>query len=200
MKDNEADHRFSFDHVFQPEATQQEVYESVGHEVVESAFEGFNGTLFAYGQTSSGKTHTCIGPDYVDPQQKGILPRMIGHIYDRIKQEPSYIEFRIKVSMIEIYMEKIKDLLDTNKGDLKIREKVGKGIYIQDVTEEYVATEEETISLIKKGIVNRSVGQTLMNDTSSRSHMAFIITLYQNNLKDASAKSGKIILVDLAGS
>lgn len=102
--------------------------------------------------------------------------------------------------MVEIYMEKIKDLLDTNKGDLKIREKVGKGIYIQDVTEEYVATEEETISLIKKGIVNRSVGQTLMNDTSSRSHMAFIITLYQNNLKDASAKSGKIILVDLAGS
>ena len=91
-------------------------------------------------------------------------------------------------------------MLDTQKTDLKIREKVGKGIYIQDVTEEYVASSEETLDIFKKGIGNRAVGQTNMNDTSSRSHMAFIITLYQNNLKDASAKSGKIILVDLAGS
>lgn len=104
MKDNDPDHRFSFDHIFQPNSTQEEVYNSVGYEVVESAFEGFNGTVFAYGQTSSGKTHTCIGPDYVDKEKRGILPRMVGHIYDKIKQGPSYIEFRIKVSMVEIYM------------------------------------------------------------------------------------------------
>ena len=97
-------------------------------------------------------------------------------------------------------MQKIKDLFDITKNDIKIREKQGKGIYLQEVTEEYVASASETIQLIKKGISHRSVGQTNMNDTSSRSHMAFIITLYQNNLKDASAKSGKIILVDLAGS
>jgi chromosomal replication initiation ATPase DnaA len=66
MRDKELDHRFSFDKVFQGGCSQEEVYSRVGHEVVESAFEGFNGTVFAYGQTSSGKTHTCIGPDYID--------------------------------------------------------------------------------------------------------------------------------------
>lgn len=66
MKGGGPDHRFAFDHVFQDQATQEEIYASVGHDVVEAAFEGFNGTVFAYGQTSSGKTHTCIGPDYTD--------------------------------------------------------------------------------------------------------------------------------------
>ena len=200
MRDKEPDHRFSFDHVFNTDTTQDQVYQSVGKEVVDEAFQGFNGTVFAYGQTSSGKTHTCIGPHGAGPEEQGILPRMINHLFEKIQAAPSFIEFRIKLSMVEIHMERIKDLLDTSKVDLKIREKSGKGIYIQDVTEEYVASSAETLEFLTKGIGNRSVGQTNMNDTSSRSHMAFIITLYQNNLKDASAKSGKIILIDLAGS
>jgi kinesin family protein 5 len=91
MRDKESDHGFTFDHVFQPNCSQEEVYSAVGHEVVEAAFEGFNGTVFAYGQTSSGKTHTCIGPDCSDSSTRGILPRMIGHLFQRIKEEPSYI-------------------------------------------------------------------------------------------------------------
>ena len=81
MTDNEPDHRFSFDHVFGPSSTQKEVYDSVGRDVVEEAFNGFNGTVFAYGQTSSGKTHTCIGPDFTDPTHMGILPRMVEHLF-----------------------------------------------------------------------------------------------------------------------
>ena len=78
---------------------------------MEEAFNGFNGTVFAYGQTSSGKTHTCIGPDFSDPTHMGILPRMIEHLFEKIQEAPPSIEFRIKLSMVEIYMEKIKDLL-----------------------------------------------------------------------------------------
>jgi kinesin family protein 5 len=101
---------------------------------VDSAFEGINGTIFAYGQTSSGKTFTCVGPDCDDDNLKGLLPRCVSSIFERIASSPNYLEFRIKISMVEIYMEKIRDLLDSSKVDLKIRENKTKGIYIQDVT------------------------------------------------------------------
>lgn len=91
-------------------------------------------------------------------------------------------------------------MLDPSKNDLKIRENKSKGIYIQDVTEEYVSSAEEAMKVFKKGVSNRVVCSTNMNDVSSRSHMAFILTLHQNNLRDGSAKSGKITVVDLAGS
>ena len=97
-------------------------------------------------------------------------------------------------------MERIKDLLDPGKVDLKIRENKSKGVHIQEVTEEYVSSPQETIRVFKKGVGNRAVAFTNMNDFSSRSHMAFILTLHQSNLKDGSARSGKITVVDLAGS
>ena len=81
MKDQQPDHRFSFDHVFSQEADQDSVYQIVGKQIVQQALEGFNGTVFAYGQTSSGKTHTCIGPSYYDPSLQGILPRMVSHLF-----------------------------------------------------------------------------------------------------------------------
>lgn len=102
---------------------------------MEGALEGINGTIFAYGQTSSGKTYTCIGPNCTDPAEKGLLPRCLDELFDRIGQSPNYLEFRIKVSMVEIYMEKIRDLLEPTKTDLRIRENKTKGVYMQDVTE-----------------------------------------------------------------
>jgi kinesin family protein 5 len=102
--------------------------------------------------------------------------------------------------MIEIYMEKIKDLIDVNKVNLNVREEKAKGIYIEDLSEHYVISEEEVIELMKVGSENRSVGTTNMNAHSSRSHSIFIMTIHQNNLKDLSAKTGKLYLVDLAGS
>jgi len=102
--------------------------------------EGFNGTVFAYGQTSSGKTHTMTGV-IDDPNQRGLIPRMVKHIFEQIGSTTQEVEFSVKVSMIEIYMEKIRDLLNPVKTNLKVHEDKNKGIYIADVTETYVGEE-----------------------------------------------------------
>lgn len=161
--------------------------------------EGFNGTIFAYGQTASGKTHTMQGV-IEDPEEEGIIPRMIHHVFNHIMNSTSDIEYIVKVSMIEIYMEKIKDLIDVSRVNLNVREDKSKGIYIEDLTEHYVISQEEVIELMKIGSDNRSVGTTNMNAHSSRSHSIVIMTVHQNHLKDLSAKTGKLYLVDLAGS
>jgi len=97
-------------------------------------------------------------------------------------------------------MEKIRDLLDVSKVDLKIREKKEKGIYIEDVTEKFVSSEQEVYSLMNMGNSNRSVSATNMNQCSSRSHLVFILTINMTNIDDYSAKTGKLSLIDLAGS
>ena len=162
--------------------------------------EGFNGTVFAYGQTSSGKTHTMLGSNIADPEHRGMIPRMVSHVFDEILSAPSEIEFEIKVSMIEIYMEKIRDLIEPSKTDLKIREERSKGVYIENVTEISVAEEGEVYQIMKLGNENRAIGCTDMNAQSSRSHSCFIVTIDQRNTRDFSSRTGKLYLVDLAGS
>ena len=108
-------HSFSFDRVFNPTASQLEVYDVTAKPVVYSVLDGFNGTVFAYGQTSSGKTYTMAGPDIDDEILKGITPRMVSEIFNSISDSPDHIEWRIKVSVVEIYMERIRDLLDITK-------------------------------------------------------------------------------------
>ncbi|EAS07503.2 kinesin motor catalytic domain protein (macronuclear) [Tetrahymena thermophila SB210] len=193
-------YQFTFDRIFAPDTTQQAIYEYSAKPVVQSVLEGYNGTVFAYGQTSSGKTHTMQGPSITDQEQKGIVPRMVTTVFQHVNTSPSHIEFKIKLSIVEIYLEKIKDLLDPSKVNLTVREDRTHGVYIQDVTEKYVTSEKEVFSIIDQGNQNRSVAYTNMNEGSSRSHMLFIMTVYQNNLQDLSAKSGKLFLVDLAGS
>jgi kinesin family protein 5 len=102
--------------------------------------EGFNGTIFAYGQTASGKTFTMQGPDIGDSEYQGIIPRMVKTVFDKIAAVSDNIEFIVKVSMMEIYMEKIRDLIDPSKDNLKIHEEKGKGVYVSDCTETYVST------------------------------------------------------------
>ena len=92
--------------------------------------EGFNGTVFAYGQTSSGKTHTMTGPDMMNKETRGVIPRMVSHVFEQIAMANSDMEFTVKVSMIEIYMEKIQDLLDRSKTNLKVGETKERGIFI----------------------------------------------------------------------
>ena len=111
--------------------------------------EGFNGTIFAYGQTSSGKTHTMQGPDIEDMEMQGIIPRMVRTVFNRIETASESVEFTVKVSMIEIYMERIRDLLDTSKDNLKIHEEKNKGVYVADVTEMYVGEVYEVFDLMK---------------------------------------------------
>ncbi len=131
---------------------------------------------------------------------RGIIPRMVKAIFERIENMGGNIEFTVKVSMVEIYMERIKDLLDPTKVNLKIHEDKQKGIYIQDVTESYVTEEEEVYEIMKVGNDNRAIGVTNMNKQSSRSHSIFIMHLTQNDLENYSCKTGKFFLVDLAGS
>lgn len=192
-------YKFSFDRIFDTQSTQQEVYEYSAKSIVESVLEGFNGTILAYGQTSSGKTHTMQGV-IEDLDLEGIIPRMIRHIFDHILNSSADLEFTVKVSMIEIYQEKLKDLIDVTRTNLNVREDKTKGLYIEDLSEHYVACEEEVLEIMKIGSDNRSIGATNMNEHSSRSHSIFIMTIHQNNIKDLSAKTGKLYLVDLAGS
>ena len=140
------------------------------------------------------------GYDFTDENARGMIPRMVSHLFDEIASAPQEIEFQVKVSMIEIYMEKIRDLLNPSQSDLKVREERGKGVFIVDVTETYVADEGEVYQLMKLGNENRSIGATDMNAQSSRSHSCFVVTVQQNNTVDFSQKSGKLYLVDLAGS
>lgn len=135
-----------------------------------------------------------------DSEYEGIIPRSINLLFDSILNANEDLEFTVKVSMLEIYMEKIRDLLDINRINLNIREDKVKGIYIEDISEYYVSSKEEIIELMSIGSDNRAIASTNMNETSSRSHSIVIISLHQKNNRDKSAKSSKLVLVDLAGS
>jgi kinesin family protein 5 len=118
------------------------------------------------------------GPDIEDPDLQGVIPRMVKTVFEKIENASEDIEFTVKVSMIEIYMEKIKDLLDPSKTNLKVHEDKVKGLYINDVTETYVGDELEVYEIMKMGNDNRAIGVTDMNSQSSRSHSCFIMTIH----------------------
>lgn len=125
---------------------------------------------------------------------------MVRTVFNRINSASEYIEFTVKVSMVEIYMERIKDLINPDKDNLKIHEEKGKGVYMADIEERFIIDENEVYDLMKLGNSNRSISATLMNAESSRSHSIFILTVTQNNTQDLSCKTGQLYLVDLAGS
>ena len=104
-----------------------------------------------------------MGPKLEDIENQGIIPRMVGGIFNKIETAPEEVEFTVKVSMIEIYNEKIRDLLDPKKNNLKVHEDKEKGVYVKDMTESYVGGEDEVFSLLKVGNENRSIGATNMN-------------------------------------
>jgi len=193
------DMSFEFDRCFNLETTQVEVFEFGARPIVDAVLQGFNGTVFAYGQTSSGKTFTMEG--VIDsPELQGIMPRMVWTVFDGIYHADEHVEFLVKVSLVEIYQERVRDLLDPLKDNLKIHEDKARGVFLGDVTESYVQSEQEIFDAIRLGNVNRTVAATQMNAVSSRSHLVFILTVEQKNLSDRSVKSGKLYLVDLAGS
>ncbi|OMJ93289.1 hypothetical protein SteCoe_3751 [Stentor coeruleus] len=192
--------KFTLDKVFSPSSSQESVYDFAAKPIVEGVMQGFNGTVFAYGQTSSGKTFTMTGPNLEDPITMGIIPRMINTVFESIYKSDGNTEFTVKISYCEIYMEKIKDLLNPCEVNLKIHEDKLKGVYIEGIKEIHVGNDSEVYELMKTGSDNREVAYTNMNAVSSRSHSLFIITISQTNSKDYSAKIGKLFLVDLAGS
>ena len=191
---------FAFDHVFDMQSQQIDIYNISVVPIIEGVLNGYNGTILAYGQTSSGKTHTMLGEDIENEEERGIIPRMVRGFFDSISKQPEDIEFSMKVSFVEIYNEKIRDLLDPKKMNLKIHENKQQGVYVKDMTESYVGTEDEVYAILKIGNENRAIGVTNMNKQSSRSHSVFVLQVEQKNLTDFSSKTGKIYLVDLAGS
>ncbi|XP_053354632.1 kinesin heavy chain-like isoform X1 [Clarias gariepinus] len=190
---------YVFDRVFPPNTTQEQVYDSSAKDTVRDVLGGYNGTIFTYGQTSSGKTHTMEGKLH-DPQMMGIIPRIAHDIFNHIYSMQENLEFHIKVSYFEIYLEKIRDLLDVSKKNLPVHENKNRVPYVKGCTERFVSSPEEMMGVIDDGKANRHVAVTNMNEHSSRSHSIFLINIKQEHLDTAHKLTGKLYLVDLAGS
>ena len=126
-----------------------------------------------------------------EERKQGIIPRMISHVFKYIYQNEG-TDFMIKVSMIEIYQEKIRDLLEKTRVNLDIREDSIKGIYVDGVSEKYVGCPNDVLTLLEMGSANRAQAATKMNENSSRSHSIFILTINQNNKQEGFSKIGKL--------
>ncbi|PWN46193.1 putative kinesin-3 motor protein [Ceraceosorus guamensis] len=195
---------FSFDRAYDENTEQQELFEYVGLDVLKQAFDGFNTCVFAYGQTGSGKSHSMVG--YA--QAKGLIPLTCSKLFeeaeDKMGANPN-LRVTVEVSYIEIYNEKVRDLLNPkNKGNLKVREHPSLGPYVEDLSKLAVASFPEIENLMDEGNKARTVAATNMNETSSRSHAVFTLIVTQK-IKDQETnleaeKVAKVSLVDLAGS
>lgn len=190
---------YTFDSVYDCDSSQEDIYADVCHPLVESVLNGFNGTIFAYGQTGTGKTYTMEGVDG-DP---GVIPRSFVHIFSHILRS-SHKQFLVRSSYLEIYQEEIRDLLSSNVNKrLELHERPDIGVYVKDLSSFVCKNVSEIERVLNKGRHNRSVGATNMNEHSSRSHAIFMITV-EHIEKDSSdvehIRVGKLNLVDLAGS
>lgn len=202
-------HRFVFDEVFDTEATQEEVYNLSAKPAVLSVLEGYNSTIFAYGQTGTGKTFTMEGFTYDNTDSKrGIIPRTIEDIFFYIESNSNRnTKFIIRAAYLQIYNEMISDLLKPNpqNKNLNIREDRKKGLYVEQLSEWAVRGPNDIYALLERGASYRAIANTNMNDVSSRSHAVFMIIVEQMiDDRDVNGqqviKIGKLNLVDLAGS
>ncbi|KAI8824221.1 P-loop containing nucleoside triphosphate hydrolase protein [Fimicolochytrium jonesii] len=190
---------YNFDKIFDWRSTQEHVFSYAASATIEDVMRGYNGTIFAYGQTGSGKTHTMMG-DMENQSLKGLTPRIVENIFSTIFSSPPHLEFTVRVSYMEIYMEKIRDLLNPANDNLPIHEEKSRGVYVKGLLEVFVGSIEEVYEAMRRGQSSRMTAQTNMNAESSRSHSIFVLTISQKNLQDGSQKAGKLYLVDLAGS
>ncbi|KAJ8676006.1 hypothetical protein QAD02_011792 [Eretmocerus hayati] len=189
---------FQFDHIFGPENNNSDVFNTVVQPIVDAAVKGFNGTIFAYGQTSSGKTYTMMGI----PSEPGVIPMAIERIFDSIANTNGR-EFLLRVSYLEIYNEKVNDLLNTDGVDLKLREDNNGLVYVLNCKEEIASNPETILNSMKRGDKNRRIGETEMNEKSSRSHSIFRIVIESREVtsdSDGAIQVSQLNLVDLAGS
>ncbi|KAH9605357.1 hypothetical protein KSS87_000156 [Heliosperma pusillum] len=187
---------YAFDKVFGPNAVTEDVYDVAARPVVKAAMDGINGTVFAYGVTSSGKTHTMHGDD----NYPGIIPLAIKDVFSII-QETSGREFLLRVSYLEIYNEVINDLLDPTGQNLRIREDL-QGTYVEGIKEEVVLSPGHALSFIAAGEEHRHVGSNNFNLFSSRSHTIFTLMIESSAPGDEydGVIFSQLNLIDLAGS
>ncbi|XP_046960602.1 kinesin-like protein KIF13B isoform X2 [Vanessa cardui] len=204
---------FAFDHCFYsldptlPNfASQKTVFECLGRDILDNAFEGYNACIFAYGQTGSGKSYTMMGAP--GPNEGGIIPRLCDALFERIarQQSPPALTYKVEVSYMEIYNERVHDLLDpeTTRRSLRVREHVVLGPYVDGLSQLAVTSFQDIDNLMTEGNKSRTVAATNMNSESSRSHAVFSVVLTQTLCDAATGVTGekvaRLSLVDLAGS
>lgn len=196
--DNEKNKIFTYDGVYDWNSTQQSIYDETVRPLVASVLEGYNGCVFAYGQTGTGKTFTMEGVD--DDENRGIIPRAFEQIWSHINRTTG-VEFLVSVRYLEIYMEEIRDLLKTkNTKPLELREMSGQGVFVSHLHSQTCQSAGDMVKAMKIGNHNRTTGATNMNEHSSRSHAIFQIAIEMAETEKKSVKMGKLNLVDLAGS
>ncbi|XP_075671673.1 kinesin-like protein KIN-12F [Castanea sativa] len=209
------DRKFRFDSVIDSNAKQEDVFQLVGVPLVKNALAGYNASILSYGQTGSGKTYTMWGPPSAmveDPSassHQGIVPRIFQMLFSEIQKEQEnsegkQINFQCRCSFLEIYNEQIGDLLDPIQRNLEIKDDAKNGLYVENLTEEYVTSYEDVTQILIKGLSSRKVGATSLNSKSSRSHIVFtfIIESWCKGTSSKcfnSSKTSRITLVDLAG-
>eukprot|EP00277_Geminigera_cryophila_P008226 CAMPEP_0179417520 /NCGR_PEP_ID=MMETSP0799-20121207/7412_1 /TAXON_ID=46947 /ORGANISM="Geminigera cryophila, Strain CCMP2564" /LENGTH=722 /DNA_ID=CAMNT_0021190537 /DNA_START=61 /DNA_END=2229 /DNA_ORIENTATION=- len=207
LKNPDADDReqpkpFTFDQVYDHTTKQEFLFETTAQPIIDCVIQGYNGTVFAYGQTGTGKSHTMEG-QWEPPDLRGIIPRAFCHIFERIEDTHDQ-NFLVRASYLEIYNEEVRDLLSKDpKNRLEIKEDVERGVYVKELTSYVVKGVSEMENVLLAGKKNRSVGATLMNQDSSRSHSIFSIVIESSATGadgEKHIKAGKLNLVDLAGS
>ncbi|XP_041129430.1 kinesin-like protein KIF1B isoform X1 [Polyodon spathula] len=185
-------------------ASQSKVFNDIGKEMLQHAFEGYNVCIFAYGQTGAGKSYTMMGKQ--EEGQEGIIPLLCEDLFEKINDNrKDEISYSVEVSYMEIYCERVRDLLNPkNKGNLRVREHPLLGPYVEDLSKLAVTSYTDIADLMDAGNKARTVAATNMNETSSRSHAVFTIVFTQRKLDAetnlSTEKVSKISLVDLAGS
>lgn len=193
---------FTFDSVHGWESRQSDIYDDAVRPLVESVLQGFNGTIFAYGQTGTGKTYTMQGASN-DPETRGVIPNSFQHIFTQISRTQNQ-KYLVRSSYLEIYQEEIRDLLckDNNK-KLELKESPDFGVYVKDLSSVVTKNATEIGHVMNLGNQSRSVGFTNMNERSSRSHAIFLVTVECSDAGpdgEDHIRVGKLNMVDLAGS
>ena len=197
---------FTFDNVIGPKVSQEEVFSKVrGH--LGSVVDGFNVTIFAYGQTGSGKTYTMAGGG--NDADVGIIPRSIRELFSRLREKDEQYEFTVKCYFVELYVNKLIDLLREEGGDarsaapekkLEVKLDAKRMVYVKGATVVEVHDDDDLINIWAEGEHLRNVSSTLMNDRSSRSHSVLSIMVETKSLTTGVTTTAKLSLIDLAGS
>lgn len=199
-RSSDASKQYTFDAVYDCNSKQMDLYDETFRPLVDSVLLGFNGTIFAYGQTGTGKTYTMEGI-FSDPEKRGVIPNSFEHIFSHIARSHNQ-QYLVRASYLEIYQEEIKDLIAKDQARrLELKERPDTGVYVKDLSSFVCKSIEEIEHVMTVGNQNRSVGATNMNVRSSRSHAIFIVTVEHSDLgPDGHIRVGKLNLVDLAGS
>ncbi|XP_077515847.1 uncharacterized protein LOC144125913 isoform X2 [Amblyomma americanum] len=197
------DKEFTFDRVFLPHHTQEDVFNET-NSLVQSAMDGYNVCIFAYGQTGSGKTHTLTGVSNTEqPQAEGIAPRAFRRMFELVKENEMKLSFLVTATFLELYNERFVDLLKANSNPeerLEVRKDSSGHTFVPGVTTEEVSNSAQLCECFVRALRNRRVACTRMNAQSSRSHFVATVQVTSTNRLNGAVLRGKLSLVDLAGS